>query len=249
MPSNKFIPFGSAVLAAVMLFSCTKEFREKTPMADDLSDSATIKIFNASVSSVRNQLIINDVLTLRTVFAYNSTWPTSAANAGFVVSPGQKSIVIKDSNATSTQPVQNITLGAEAGKSYSIFLYDTVTAMKNKLVVNDIVIPADTTSRLRFANFSFRRATPAPAIDVYSFSRKQLIFTNVPLNDVTGYISYPSLTSDTLAILPAGTTDTLVKLNGYSTTPKRSYTLVFRGVYTVTGTGATARGVSSVTDY
>lgn len=246
MPSYKFISLG---VVATLLFSCTKEFREQTPMQDDLSDSATIKIFNASVSSARNQLIINDVLTLRTVFAYNSTWPSSAANTGFVVSPGQKSLVVKDSSTVSTQPVQNIAMDAQAGKSYSVFLYDTVTAMKNKLVVNDIVIPSDTTSRLRFANFSFRRATPAPAIDVYSFSRKALIFTNVALNDVTGYIAYPSLTSDTLAILPAGTTDTLVKLNGYSTTPKRSYTLVFRGVYTVTGTGATARGVSSVTDY
>lgn len=249
MSSKRFVPFASLVLAFGLLLSCTKEFKENTPMLDELSDSATIKIFNASVSSARTQLIINDILTLRTVFTYNSTWPTSAANTGFVVSPGQKSLVIKDSSATSTQPVQNIALTAEAGKSYSIFLYDTVTAMKNKLVVNDIVIPSDTTSRLRFANFSFRRATPAPAIDVYSFNRKQLIFTNVALNDVTGYISYPSLTSDTLAILPAGATDTLVKLNGYSTTPKRSYTLVFRGVYTVTGTGATARGVSSVTDY
>ena len=119
----------------------------------------------------------------------------------------------------------------EIGKSYTVFSYDTVNAAKQKTVVTPIVIPADTTCRLRFANFIYN-PNAIPAVDVFSFNRNTNLFTNVAVTDVTSFVPYPSaLLTDTLYIRPTGNTTTnLVKyvLTG-GLTQKRSYTLVYRG--------------------
>jgi hypothetical protein len=105
---------------------------------------------------------------------------------------------------------------------------------KQKTVKNDIIIPDDTTARVRFANFIYSK-TPVPNVDLFSVKRNANVFTNVATTDVTGYIPFNSAvtnaTADTLMVRETGTTILLAQLNTYLPIRKRSYTLVLRGSY------------------
>jgi hypothetical protein len=67
-------------------------------------------------------------------------------------------------------------------------------------------------------------------VDVFSFTKNENIFTNVAMKDVTEFISYPSKRIiDTFYIREAGTSNLLLKIAVGALTPKRNYTLVYRG--------------------
>jgi len=130
----------------------------------------------------------------------------------------------------------------EAGKSYTIFTYDTITSTKQATVLNNIVVPTDTSSRLRFANFIYN-TTPVANVDVYSYKKGTgaPLFANVATNQVTDFIPYASLQTDTLYVYAAGTTSPLiVKQAVPSLVPTRSYTSAYNGSY---------RGTKAVTTF
>jgi hypothetical protein len=103
-------------------------------------------------------------------------------------------------------------------------------------VKDNVVIPADTTSRVRFANLIYS-ATAVPNVDIYSVRRAQNIFSNVALNNATDFIPFFSNApiSDTLHVRATGTLTNLATLASFNPLPKRSYTLVFRGRYATPG--------------
>jgi hypothetical protein len=121
----------------------------------------------------------------------------------------------------------------DAGKSYTIFTYDTITSVKQLTVLNNIVIPTDTSARLRFSNFIYN-TNAVPNVDVYSYRRGATtpVFKNVATGQVTDFIPYSSGLTDTLYVYATGTTSPLlVKSLVTNLTPTRSYTSTYSGSY------------------
>jgi hypothetical protein len=145
-----------------------------------------------------------------------------------MVPGGLHSFSIADTLATTTQRPLTFAATLDPGKHYTIFTYDTITAVKQKTVETKIEIPSDNTARLRFANF-IHDVNAVPPVEVFSRKRNEVIFTNVNKTEVTEFIPYSSLVNDTLIIRATGSTTTLAQFNGFFPTQKRSYTLVYRG--------------------
>lgn len=134
----------------------------------------------------------------------------------------------------------------EVSSHQTIFVYDTITSPKQKTVIDNIVEPTDTTSRIRFANFVYN-PTSVPAVDIYSVNRGANIFTNVNITDVTEYIPYASRIADTIYIRETGTGTNLQNVTGstwsdirliFTPTIRRSYTIVFWGSWRTTNTAS-----------
>src|SRR6185295_9415023 len=98
-------------------------------------------------------------------------------STGAAIVGGLKQCLIKDTLSASTQPQISFAESIQAGKSYTIFMYDTFTVIKQKTVETIIQIPADTTARVRFANFVYH-PTAIPGIDIFSTRRNGFVATN-----------------------------------------------------------------------
>lgn len=216
------------VLALGLLPSCTKNAEGVLEDNSDFSNAALAQVFVATVNASRNYVYVDGFPVNGSTMTSGSLFPGSGP--GFKVTPGIKAFLVRDTASTATQVPLSFAENMQFGKTYTVFLYDTITTPKQKTVQTDIVIPSDTTARLRFANFIYN-PNAIPAVDVFSFRLNANIFTNVNVTDVTGFITYPSLVStDTLYVRPTGTSNNNLKviITG-GLTPKRSYTVVYRG--------------------
>lgn len=243
--------------AATMMLSfssCSKERPHLDNATSDLGNSAKVQIYSATVKAAKNYVYVDGTSVSGVVFGYAAVFPATANS--FLVSNGTRSITIKDTSSATTQTPLTFSQSFDAGKSYTIFTYDTITSVKQLTVQNDITIPTDTTCRLRFANFVYSPNTLAN-VDVYSFRRisgtpvfqttsvlnnvdvkapvftgSTAIFSNVASNQVTSFVPFASVLSDTLYVFATGTTSPLIA-KGYVTslTPSRSYTSSFIGSY------------------
>jgi Domain of unknown function (DUF4397) len=233
---------------AVFMVSCKKEYQYIINEQKDLGDKAFIKVYNSVVNSTRNYVYADNVPLNGAAIAYasNSLFPSVSPAYSSVIA-GTRAITIKDTLVTSTQTPINFSDNFEAGQYYTIFTYDTVNNSKQKTIKDNIVIPADTTARLRFANFVFSK-TAVPNVDIWSVKRKANIFTNIATTTVTDFIPYASASNDTLYVRATGTTANLATLNGINPTFKRSYTVIFRGRYQTTS-GTVARTLTSFLTY
>ena len=220
------------ILAAPALYmSCTQETPHIAPKSSDISNSASVQVFNATVKAARNYVYVDGISVSGIALASGGVFPGTAYS--FKVSAGSRSFTIKDTLPTTTQVPLTFTQNIEAGKSYTIFTYDTITSPKQITVLNNIVIPTDTSSRLRFANFIYN-TTPVANVDVYSFRKGMVapVFSNIATNQVTEFIPYSSGITDTLYVYAAGTTSPLiVKQVVQSLVPTRTYTSVYNGSY------------------
>jgi hypothetical protein len=107
-------------------------------------------------------------------------------------------------------------------------------------VLDNIVVPTDTTARLRFANFAYS-PTAIPAFDIFSRRLNAVVFSNVNFTEVTDFKAHPAGWVDTFNIRIAGTTTNLQNIGStgipsdisviFTPTKGRSYTLVFRNGY------------------
>jgi len=223
----------------VLYMSCTKETPHIATRITDFSNSASVQVFSATVKAARNYVYIDGIPVSGIALAQGGIFPGTAYS--FKSNAGSRSITIKDTLPTTTQVPLTFTQTLEAGKSYTIFTYDTITSTKQTTVLNNIVIPTDTSSRLRFANFIYN-TTPVANVDVYSFRKPGTkVFSNVATNQVTEFIPYSSGITDTLYVYAAGTTSPLiVKQLVPSLVPTRSYTSVYNGSF---------RGTKAVTTF
>lgn len=226
MQKNKLIIKAGGFMVAVLALSCGRHADQLLPERTNLSISATVQYFNAVVGSSRNFLYVDGKPVNGATIAYGSSFPTT--NSNFALPYGMRSFLVKDTLPATTQVP--VTFGADLAprKSYTIFMYDTITAPKYKIVQNTIEKPMDTTSRLRFANF-LRNNPAIPAVDFYSVKRAANVASGVTPTSVTAFTPYASLRSDTIIVRIAGTNSTLAQLNGLYLTEKRSYTVVVRG--------------------
>ena len=187
MKSLKIYTYGITSLLTVVLFiSCTKSFDEKTVQQKNFSGSTIAQVFIAMVGAAGNTVTVDAVPVTGAPLITGNLFPTTGY--GFALVPGVRAFTI-----AGTAPQVPITFAEtmQPGKHHTIFIYDTITSPKQKTVVDNIVIPTDTSSRLRFANFIYNPFA-VPAVDVYSFNRAANLFTKLPVTGVTEYLAYPS---------------------------------------------------------
>jgi hypothetical protein len=227
---NKLIIGATGLLmTGLALVSCTKSFDSRLSATYGNNNSSNVQLFIATVGASRNYLSVDNKPVNGAALVSGSIFPSSGY--GFSVATGMRTFLLRDTLTATTQSQLTFAQNLEIGKSYTVFAYDTITSVKQKTVVTPIVIPADTSCRLRFANFIYN-PNDIPAVDVFSFNRNTNLFTNVSVTDVTSFVAYPSaLLVDTLYVRPTGNTTTnLYKLTiSGGLTQKRSYTLVYRG--------------------
>ena len=235
MTARKIYAFGIiGLLTTVLIVSCTKSFDEKTEQQTDFSNSTIVQVALATVGASRNYVYMDGKPLTGALMVSGTIFPSTGP--GSSIPGGLHSFQIKDTLRTSTQVPLTFSENMQVGTTYTIFMYDTITAPKQITVPTNIVIPDDTTSRLRFANFIYN-SFAIPAVDVYSYDRQANIFTNVPTTGVTDFISYPSRRTDTLYLREAGTMNQLFKVTiSGGLTEKRSYTLLYRGSHRGTRT-------------
>ncbi len=253
----------SLLIVGVMLVSCTKSFDSKVASQYGLANSSNVQLFLATVGATRNYVYVNSNPVNGAALTAGSVFP--ATGYGFSVPTGLASFLVRDTLTATTQTQLSFAENMQVGKNYTVFVYDTTTAVKQKTVETSIVIPEDTTSRLRFANFVYNPGI-IPAVDIYSKNKAQNIFTNVQVTDITSFIPYQSNKADTFYIRSTGTTTNLQNYTPptppatvgtwsdiyliLTPTMKRSYTLIFRGGFrAVTTTNSTVRGLSVFANY
>ncbi len=238
-------------LAGIGLVACEKTFDEKLTTNSDLNNKTTVQVFNAIVNSNRTHVFIDGKRVTGATITQGTIYPS--ITPGFAVEGGLRPFLVRDTNAVTTQVPLSFAENMQVSKHQTIFVFDTITSPKQKTVVDDIVVPDDTTARIRFAYFAYNPLTLPPALDVYSVKRGANIFTNVQLTDVTSFIPFASGLTDTLLIRPTGTTNNLQNFTISGTPPvttwadirmiftptiKRSYTVTFWGSYRTTNTAS-----------
>jgi hypothetical protein len=245
MKKNKKYILGLVVIAtlAITLVACEKSFDEKITLNNDNAGNSIVQLYMATVGASRNYVYVDGRPQNGAALSSSSVFP--ATGFGFMVPSGSRAFLLRDTLSTSTQIPLSFANILDRGKNYTIFAYDTITAVKQKTVITDIVIPTDTTCRVRFAHFAYS-PTLMPNIDLYSFKRVGNVISNIAPTDVSSFVPFASALNDTLQVREAGTTNVLAQLNGFLPTAKRSYTLIYRGTHR----GATTvRFLSSFVNY
>jgi hypothetical protein len=258
MTTKNIFSSGWCLLSAFLLvMGCTKKPVDKiTKEQTDFGASAHIQFYNAVVESSRNFLYADGAQLNGTALALGSSFPATgylstnpSSGYSFVLAAGLHSLVLKDTLASTTQAPITFAENFQGNTNYTIFAYDTITAPKVKIVQTPIVIPADLTARVRFANFIYS-TDAVPAIDIWSVKKQTNVATGLQKTDVTDFVSFTGQLNDTLIVRSTGTTTALAQLNGFFPGYKKSYTIVFRGRYNVTsGTGAGLRTLSGIVNY
>ncbi len=246
---------------SLVLQSCEKNIETVYTQKTDFTNSATAQVYIATVNASRNHVYVDGSQVSGAILSSGSLFPAVAP--GFNVSAGIKTFLVRDTLGATTQIPLSFAENMQFGKSYTVFMYDTITTPKQKTVQTDIAIPSDTTARLRFANFVYNPTALPYAFDIFSKKRGTNIFTNVQLTDVTAFIPYASAINDTFYIRATGTTTNLQNFNPtpapgafvdiqatLNPTARRSYTLVFRGGFRAsTTTNSTVRTLSVFANY
>lgn len=256
---KKYITIITGVLlVGVITISCTKTYETTLPLITDLSNTSTAQVYVATVNSARNYLYMDSNPLNGASLGSGSLFPSQGV--GFSIPGGMRSFTIRDTSSTTTQVPLTFSQTLEVGNSYTIFIYDTISSPKQKTVKNDIVVPVDTSCRIRFANFVYSN-NPLPAVDVFSVKKQANIFTNVQVTDVTNFIAYPSGLTDTFSVRITGTNVDLMNITPPTPAPgnvlvpvrliftpseRRNYTIVFRGSYATILTNASQQRTLSV---
>lgn len=234
MKKNKlFIAYLAGFLATGLVFSaCEKTFKNELPVDKDMNDNSIVQVYLTTLNTNRNFLYVDNKPVNGASMVPGTLFP--ATGYGFSVSSGLKAFLLRDTLSAATQPPLAFSQQLDVGKHYTLFVYDTFTTPKQKIVQDNIVVPADTSTRIRFANFIYNN-TAVPAVDIFSWNRNANLVTNLAVTDVSNFIPYPSrLAVDTFYVRETGTSNLLLKLTlTGGLTDKRSYTFVYRGSHKV----------------
>jgi hypothetical protein len=222
----------TSTIIGFLLFSCAKEIPNVAKTNSEVNKLALVQVFDGIQKSAKNLIYMDGNHLSGAIIGLAGVYPTSTYAMG--ITEGNRTFLVKDTTSTTTQVPFTFTENLEAGKSYTIFTYDTITTPKKITVVNNIVIPTDTTCRLRVANF-FYNANSIPNVDVYSYRKGMTggpLFANVATNTITDFVPFNSRISDTLYVYKTGTTTPLIfKYAVPSLTAQRGYTAAFSGSY------------------
>jgi hypothetical protein len=235
---------GTLLFAAVLTFTaCEKSFDVIPTQKSDFSNDALVQVFVPMMNANRNVLSVDGQKQSAGLITTGTLFPAIVNSVSLYTSipAGQPNFLMRDTLATTTQVPLNFSANLEGGKKYMLFVYDTITSPKQKIVETTIQNSQPGSCRMRFANFVYN-PTPIPAVNVFSSSRNANIFTNVNVGDVTSFIDYPVIAAnDTLFVRPVGSTTNLTSLTFVGGFPANfNYTYVFRGSFrNVTGRAST----------
>jgi hypothetical protein len=227
--TNILTACGAVLAIAILSVSCKKATgKEVAAEENNFANKSLVQVFDATVNSAATHVFIDGNQATGTALTYGTVFP--ASSYAFKVDAGLRSFNIRNTTAGTTQTPITFAENMDVNKNYTIFMYDTITSAKQITVPTNIVIPADTTARVRFANFIYAPFTP-PGIDIFSFLKGANVATNLKVTEVTDFMPYPSRLMDTLYFSPTGTTNVFLKLviTGTGFIGKRSYTVVYRG--------------------
>ncbi len=132
------IPGLAAVALSSVYLSCTKDVPNVGVLDPGLSSGATVQVFNATVKSTRNYIYVDGVSVSGAVLNYGAIFPATAI--AFNVKAGMRSFLIQDTTPATLQVPITFSQDMAAGKSYTIFTYDTITSVKQATVTNNIVV-------------------------------------------------------------------------------------------------------------
>jgi hypothetical protein len=236
---------GTGLLAFV---SCKKKVEEITTRQYNFNKSSMVQVYVGTVSATRNYVYVDNTPVTGAAVVLGGLFPSTGYSA--VVSSGQRTLIIKDTLATSTQAPLTFTQTFNEKKNYTIFTYDTITSPKMLVTESSYSLKYENSAQLRFANLIYSK-TAVPNVDIFSKRLNANIFSNVPVAGIADFITMPTIgLSDTLLVRQTGTQTQLAALNSVVLQASRYYTIVFRGSYAVsTGTGANLRTLSLFTNY
>jgi len=230
MKFNNIIISTTLGLAFVSLLAACSKDHGNTARANvdtDFSNKATLQVFNASLNTQRNFVYMDGGRLSGTSMTYTAA-SYLASGLIYAVPAGLHSFLVKDTLGTSTQPPLAFAENLQANKHYSVFVYDTMKNVKQITVEDEIVIPDDESTMIRFANFRWSRTGTPANVDVFSKNLNDNILTNVPYTTVTEFFAQPTGLTDSLFVRETGTTTNLAS-GGFTFLPKKSYTLLYRG--------------------
>ena len=235
----------AALCIGMLLNSCKKKFEYVINPDTTLAGKSMVRVYNTALGTSNNFVFVDNININGNQLFYPSLFPSTAYYAA--VDAGNRNFVIKDTVPGTIQNNLSFAANLEPGKKYTIFTYDTVTSVKYTIAEDNIVVPTDTTSRIRFVNLVFS-STPVPNVDIFSKKLNTNLFTNIAVGSVSDFMAYPSSYGDTLLIRETGTVNQLVQVNNVNLTQRRNYTLAFRGRYQSTS-GTLGRTLTTYTTY
>jgi hypothetical protein len=251
----------AAVVAVITVFTaCKKEFENAYISGrTDVNGKAMFRMYNVALGSSNTQIFIENSLVTgnNALVGYAGLFPSGALYSE--IEPGTRTIIARNSSATSTQVPITINQDFSGTSKYTLFRYDTSTTATFKLIKDTGFASSNAECAIRFANLV---RTPAsgiapPNFDLFSVKQNRNLFTNVAQTDITNFTVLPALvgTTDTLHLRATGTTTNLSSVLGWAASPGRNYTLAYRGNYGVsippapTATPANARQLSLFITY
>lgn len=217
-----------AAAALVLVSSCTKSFDEKIVPQTDQSGNSFVQVYLATVNASRNYVYVDAKPVTGAAMASGTLFP--ASGVGISVPAGLRDMLVRDTLSTTTQTQLAFAQNLQAGMGYTIFVYDTINAVKQKTVPTTLVVPSDTSCRVRFANFAYNGLAVTPSVDIISTGKNEIVATNVPYTGVTEFIAHPTgLSGEGFQVREAGTSNVLATISSVSLVAKRSYTVIYRG--------------------
>ena len=255
MKNIKQLLFSALVLtsAIVIATSCGK--------ADLASPSAEarIKIFHSVTDApatgvdifVDDQLVdLNKTVTatvggltgsvpVRDTFFYGRQYPSDSTYMG--LKGGEHSIKLT-AYGTKTPAVLDTKTTVESGKSYTVFVSDTLNKVIPVVIKDELPPPVHKKSGFRFIHMS----PDAPAVDVYRIRGTDTVslFTNITYKSATAFTQVDTSVGTTgtfktdYVVRQAGTTKVLRAFTAAVLANGRIYSLVLRGFVGRTGTQA-----------
>lgn len=237
----------TALSGVVLLSSCQKSFDKKLAADYYTGSGSTIQAFIGTVGASRNYVYVDGKPVNGSALTTGNVFP--ATGYGYGVTSGLRNMMVRDTLSTTTQPQLSFAQNFEIGGNYTVFTYDTITDPKQKTVTTKVVIPTDTTCRVRFANFAYNGLAVTPAVDIVSLGKNEVVATNLQYTDVTEFVVHPTrIGTEAFQVRLAGTSTVLATSTISTLIPQRSYTVVYRGSHRATS-GTSIRAVSVFLNY
>ena len=197
--------------------------------SNDSQPSALISVYALSPDAPQMNLFVNGANTATSLpfGSYTLYNQSTAGNTTFIA------------QTIGGQVLVDTSLNTTANNIYSLFLIDTLSAIKPVLITDNLSTVSDTLY-LRFFNFS----PDAPAVDIYSYSdstnyktlwKNRTIGNNISTDSINTFVGSKVGTYNFYAIR-SGTTDTLARFLNQSLSTPGYYTLFLKNKWRVPST-------------
>lgn len=186
---------------------------------NNTSTSANLKLINAVPNSGAIDARVNDALFAGTI-AYGAASFYQAVGTSFSFKV----------NATGSGTAYNSTYTLVNGKSYSVYVYDSLSKIKASLIEDDKTAPPSGKAYVRFLHL----LTDGVAVDILKSGGPTKLFSNRSFQDHltnSSVVTYTAIDPGpfSCSAVIAGTTTSVAQLSSFDATAGKTYTLVLRG--------------------